>query len=378
MSDKASLKNQIGAGFTAAMLIGSLTISFAAVLGQGLFFAWLCAFVCIVFSAFSEEGRIIKPDILLFTPFFYIFSHSSPLCAFISLSLGSILYCILEKKKHSISLSSSVSAGIFIALSLCTTVIITNVYFGIGVNGSYPFQMLLNYYYIGFHPNFMGLLTGTVTLFTMITYPFKFKKLSKFIPPAFITIFIPYVLNLFLNPVKELTCINESQLFTEFKVPEFTEIYKGFEFSQVYDVILGAVCFTVLLTLNKKNENEASTKLAKANIFSLYPVSSTELKAFSLSSAVISLGIITVCFTLFPVMFTRIPMHSVGAMLIVASWQALPFGKIKGAFAASKKQTLAVIIISIVLMLVFKPVLSIPLILAFFGKKGSSESEVSL
>ena len=94
-------------------------------------------------------------------------------------SIASIIYILLKKFLNERQSPDHIVAGISLGLCIGATILLTNSYFGIGATSATPLEMLKSYRSLGFHPHFMGLLTGTITLFTMITYPFKFKKLSK-------------------------------------------------------------------------------------------------------------------------------------------------------------------------------------------------------
>ena len=94
-----------------------------------------------------------------------------------------------------------------VAAVLC--IIQVNYYFGIGVPAGSAFETLVAYRSYGFHSNWRGVLYGTITLVIMITYPIKFKKLSRKVPAPAVALVLTTVLNLFLNPVAERTAIDE-------------------------------------------------------------------------------------------------------------------------------------------------------------------------
>ena len=204
MENTLSRKNiteQIGFGLTGAALIGAFSLCACAVTGQSLWAFLLCCTVCI-FSSLLNKGNVFAPSPLLLIPIVYVSALTSPACAGFSVFLGSIFYLAIKKRIKNIFIPDIVKVGTILGLTLASTIIFTNDYFGIGAQGSTPFEMLRYYRSLGFHPNFRGLLYGTITLFTMITYPFKFKKLNQYLPAPFITILIPLILNLFLNPQK--------------------------------------------------------------------------------------------------------------------------------------------------------------------------------
>ena len=98
-----------------------------------------------------------------------------------------------------------------VAAVLCITQV--NYYFGIGVPSGSAFETLAAYRSFGFHSNWRGVLYGTITLVIMITYPIKFKKLSRKVPAPAVALVLTTVLNLILNPVAERTAIDEVGAF---------------------------------------------------------------------------------------------------------------------------------------------------------------------
>jgi MFS superfamily sulfate permease-like transporter len=87
--------------------------------------------------------------------------------------------------------------------------LLTTHYFGIGASGSNAKEMITSYLSLGFHPNWRGVLYGTIVMVIMITFPRKFKKLCKTISAPFIAVVITLILNLFLNPSYMVSAINE-------------------------------------------------------------------------------------------------------------------------------------------------------------------------
>ncbi len=101
------------------------------------------------------------------------------------------------------------SAGFSLATALTVTVLLTTHYFGIGASGNTVKEMIASYLSLGFHPNWRGVLYGTIVMVVMLTFPRKFKKFCKIIKAPFIAIIITLILNLFLNPSDMPTAIRE-------------------------------------------------------------------------------------------------------------------------------------------------------------------------
>lgn len=317
---------ETGFGLTAAALTGAYAVCTAAAVGQSLFAALLCCTVCFILSLKIKDG-VFAPYVYMLVPVLFIFSVASPVAGHIAVGLGGMVFLILQKTVKALKIPSPVAAGASVGLALAVTVLLTNHYFGIGAFGDTPLEMLKNYRYLGFHPLFRGLLYGTVTLFTMITYPFKFKKLNKYLPAEFITLFVPFILNLFLNPVKELTTINEALCLTS--DTSLSEFLGAFSVEQMPNIIKTALAIGLLLlgSFSLKDDKNAvafGTANTLSGLVSGIPVKKYNIRGYGKIAAAVALFITAVLMLLLPDAFSRIPMHSVGSLLIVSAWQQLP------------------------------------------------------
>ncbi len=338
--EKYTIKQQLGLGFSALMLILPLSVCFGAVTGQGLLPVLFCTLWCTLLSFLSKKN-IVAPTPLYVVPFFFVCFGASFFAAVFAVSSGACLYALFSKKLKEIHTPDFVISGAMLGLCLGATILLTNSYFGIGAFGNTPFEMLKSYRSLGFHPHFMGLLTGTITLFTMITYPFKFKKLNKHIPAPFVTLLIPFILNLFLNPQSDYTAINEAVCLlpvTQFNLKEFILSYSP---SQIPVALQGAFIFGIIFSgAAKHTENKLNGICSIAHTF---PVTAYPTKAFtSVSGCVVALiSVITIVF--FPEIFSRLPLHSAGSMLIVFAWQSLPYKKIAHIFKNKQNRAFSII-----------------------------------
>lgn len=332
--------NHIGFGLTAFMQMVGFTLCFCAVSGQGLLVALICITACATLSLISKNA-ISVPNPLYFVAFFYVCQNTSIVGAFVSISIASIIYILLKKFLNKRQSPDHIVAGISLGLCIGATILLTNSYFGIGATGATPLEMLKSYRSLGFHPHFMGLLTGTITLFAMITYPFKFKKLSKIIPASFITIVIPFVLNLFLNPDTEYTAINEANFFVPLQSINVSELFYGFSSEQIFTILESIIIFFWLFVV--MSDSIEKQKLQISSILSPFPTSTTSINGYGLLSAIIALGLTVFSFILFPQVFARLPIHSAGAMLIVAGWQSIPYKKLVNTFRTKEKKALKLV-----------------------------------
>lgn len=322
---KNKITEQLGFALTAAALTGAYALCVAAVMGHSVLAAFICCVICFGF-ALTSKGSVYVPYVYMLVPIFYIFSSASPIAGHLALALGGIIFLIISRVSKATEIPAPVIAGAAMGLSLAVTVLLTNNYFGIGAFGATPLEMLKNYRYLGFHPLFRGLLYGTITLFAMITYPFKFKKLNRYLPAEFITLFIPFILNLFLNPVKEFTTINEAVCLE--KAPVISEFLGAFSVEQIPYILETALAVgLILFGCSYLNRHESSVSLGAANtvsgLFSGIAVRPYSIRGYSKLSAIIAVLLVS-CFLFFPGFAARIPLHCAGSLLIVSVWQHLP------------------------------------------------------
>ena len=328
-------KKDILSGLTGAMLLGSYALCATASAGLGL---WNAIFCIVIFSLFSAKlnDKIYAPDVFLLIPVHYVVSECCIYYLPVCITGGAIIYFILSKIIKTNKRINSIIAWATLILALVATVILTNQYFGIGASGSTAIEMLKSYRSLGFHPHFRGLLYGTITLFAMITYPFKFRKLNKKIPAEFMTLLIPLILNLFLNPKKELTTVNE---IDSFKIPfDFPE---NFEFTNTSVIISGCLYFGFVLFLRSSEKSTARNTITNItnSFFSLLPARQFDITSYSLISAITTIIVSCGIIFLFPDILARIPMHCVGALLIVSAWQQVPYKNLSLLFKADKGVT---------------------------------------
>ncbi len=328
-----NLKNDILAGLTGAMLLGSYALCSAASVGLGLWNVFLCIVICALFSL-KLKNKIYAPDVFLLIPVHYVVSECGNYYLPVCIVGGVVFYYLISKVIKRNERMNSIIAWATLILALVATVILTNHYFGIGASGSTAIEMLKSYRSLGFHPHFRGLLYGTITLFAMITYPFKFRKLNKRVPAEFMTLLIPLILNLFLNPQKELTTINEIETF---KIP--FAFPKAFEKADFVPVMFGCLYFGFTLFLRsdeKKTSRNTLTNLTNS-IISFLPARPFNITSFSAVSAVVTIAVSSAIIFLFPDVLSRIPMHCVGALLIVSAWQQVPYRNLPLLFKKSNK-----------------------------------------
>lgn len=354
LSKNKKLK-EIVSGLTASMLTGTYALCVCGALGFDLWHVLFCTVICFLLS-FEAKNKLFSPDAFLLLPILYmVYSEVKNLLPVVAIG-GTAVAVILSRALKNKDIPSFAFAGGGIGIALVVTILLTNNYFGIGAFGATALDMLKTYRSLGFHPDFRGLLYGTVTLFAMITYPFKFRKLNKYLPAEFMTLLIPLIMNLFLNPVKELTTINE---IDSFKALSFSDLAYDFTLnsisgSDITVAIKASVIMGVLIYLysSKVAEKENLHFLANASstFVSGLPVRAFSIQSFtciSLATAILSTVVVLL---FFPNILSRIPMHCVGALLIVSAWQHVPYKKVAAAF---KENTVLALIVTVASVVIF-------------------------
>ena len=91
---------------------------------------------------------------------------------------------------------ASVGAAVMMTFYQCSG------YFAVGARGAGMFELLCSYRNLGFHPNWRTVLFSTVMLVVLITWPRKFKSLSRVAPAGFVGILIVTALNILINPAR--------------------------------------------------------------------------------------------------------------------------------------------------------------------------------
>ncbi len=338
--NKQNIKKDILSGLTGAMLLGSYSLCAAASTGLGLWNVFFCIIICSLFSV-KLKNKIYAPDVFLLIPVHYVVSEFGNYYLPFCIVGGVVIYYLLSNVIKINNHINSIIAWITLIFALVATVILTNHYFGIGATGSTAIEMLRSYRSLGFHPHFRGLLYGTITLFAMITYPFKFRKLNKVLPAEFMTLLVPLVLNLFLNPERELTTVNEIDTFIYNKYSYSIPFgFSGtFEKTSVKPIVLGClyIGFNLFLRSSEKDIFRNTLANLSSGTFSFLPARQFDITSYSFISAIVTIVVSGAVIILCPDILARIPMHCVGALLIVSAWQQVPYKNLPLLFQKSNK-----------------------------------------
>ena len=348
-------------GLTAAGKVFFCALAFAGCLSVNVYGALVCCAVCCAASVFLKN-RILYPDAFLIVPLVFVAGTAGNALLPLTVIAGAVLFFAVSRIQNALKVPESVMLGASVGLAFSVTALLTTYYFGIGANGATVFEMLKNYRYLGFHPNWRGVFYGTITLFAMITYPFKFRRLSKYLPAEVVSLAIPFVLNLLLNPNGETTPILEFGSLSSvagirglggFLPVADTPSEVG---SFLSPVLQGAFSLAVIMLLfgekDSKISNISSAASAAAGIFGGFPAVSTEIKCYSVSSAAVAVVSSAAVGLLFPSLLSRLPLHSLAVVLIVSAWQKVKFSRF-GTMFKTEKVLGAVLFASVVASFVF-------------------------
>lgn len=209
--DKYKFKQDVLGSLTAVGWIFPLALAFGSNSPFGTAAGIIGAIAACIIGA-GNSKKIPMPHVEVFAVLF---------CAANAIGVsGAMLSCIIagaillfvatlqfNKSFFIIPLEAFGAITFIIAAVLCITQV--NYYFGIGVPVGNALDTLMAYRSFGFHANWRGVLYGTITLVVMITYPIKFKKLSKRVPAPAVALVGTTLLNLLLNPSAETTAIDE-------------------------------------------------------------------------------------------------------------------------------------------------------------------------
>ena len=272
--------------------------------------------------------------------------------------LIALLLCKVRPVKNALDKGAFIPA-MMVAVALAATVLVTTDYFGIGADGKTVIDMLKNYRSLGFHPNWRGILYGTITMVIMITYPRKFKKAGKTVSALFVALIATYLLNFALVPKGAVLTFEVNR--PVFEIASF----KTIDFSSLAGVK------PVILTLIYAAAQSLAFILAgndsPAGRETIYPLVAEVIVpamfGFTIPGRIEKSGRETVkgliCAALLAATmlltkcFSGLPVPTAAVIIIVAAWQALDKSRFKGIFA--RKVNIPLFVGTIALSLLVNP-----------------------
>ena len=366
MTDKKEMiKNTI---YKSSLLL-PLCLSLAVCAGLPPLYGLITALAGAVLLRISPETDL-SPTLLVFLIFLFVNSvigkEALPLCGITGAIFSLIIYSIKPiKSKMS---ESCVFGSLSLMTALFITVFVTNSYFGIGASGNTIIGMLKSYRSLGFHPNWRGILYGTIVMVVMITFPRKFKKGTKIVAAPFYALVITYILNLLLvsnksiHPFPEL---GKPELKFSFDLSVITSLNAKAIIVITLSGIAAGIIFADVLAKSESTGKaiiSASASNAVSSVFG-FPAAATgntDSQGF-ISGAIAAVMIAAVSVP--TLIFARLPVSSAAVILIVAGWQNLNKQAIKTAF----KKPLAIIgfLIAISVSAIYFPAAGVIIALLF-------------
>lgn len=337
---KQQFKNYILNTLTVFTSVLPVSLSAFSFMGYHYYYGIIVAFAASLISSEYAQKKIMPAYSV-----FLILMCASNCFGAATLSLAcficgilSLIYSFLPGKLN--IKDNPVVAGIMLSTALTATVMLTTHYFGIGATGSNVKEMIASYLSLGFHPNWRGVLYGTVVMVIMITFPRKFKKFCSVVKAPFIAIVVTLILNHFLNPSDFRTAINEIGNTFIFNRNNSSIVFlKGGEINITAALICGlALFFVCTYAMQKAGTDKTQYKLtAGMNIVCgtslglLFPYGTKPVDKKWISgigSAVLCLAVIIIP------QLGRIPVHSLAVVLIVGAWESVEWGEIKKVFSS--------------------------------------------
>ncbi len=237
----------------------------------------------------------------------------------------------------------SVVRGFLLGVTAIMFVFQVTNYFEIGAVGITPLEVLKSYPVVGFHANWKTVLFSTIMLVVLITYPFKFKKASKIIPPAFLGVLITTALNFLLNP--DVLDTNVPELGDlDFSVSALPDT--SVPFSVVY-VLLGGASMAILIIVESVLHNNNSVKPLTRSDTVAVGVTNTMLPFLGSVPVAASvkgqkkgtcfMGIFSSLFMLmfilaFSKLIARMPTSALATVLVLEMWCSVGWKEVAGVF----------------------------------------------
>lgn len=341
-------------GITAFLFIFSYSICFAASLQLNIWYALITAITSAIISI-SLKSRVLAPDTFFTVPLLLVLSaETNALMPFCVIG-GAFIYFLFNKRCKKITVQPAVTGGIALSLAFAVTALLTTHYFGIGAEGYTVAEILKTYRSLGFHPNWRGVFFGTITLFSMITYPFKFKRANKYLPAEAFSLILPLILNLILNPDKAYTPVNELGNIFDFMKEDTLSFFlpslntdSAFSMQSYVNAFQGAVSLGLLLlftdNFNERTDSKGTATLLNG-IEGGFPLKSYEIRGYSLTSAIVAVILIVYSGFFMDDILSRIPLHSAAVVLIVNAWKQVPFKALGNGFRNGVLSIISIILI---------------------------------
>lgn len=331
--------------------------------GFGIMGGCAASAVCIVCGALF--GCAFVPAWWTLLPVYYIafrFGGGAGSAAVLLGGVFAFFLSLLPQEKRKRLFTPSVLAGFWVSAALATTALQTTNYFGIGAVGGTVVQILADYVSLGFHPNWRGILYGTIVMVVLITYPRKFKNFSKKLSAAFVALAVTFPLHLVLVPFAQGSPIDEVGAFS------LKDIWAGAFFcgdipkEALPAILCAGLSLALLMTHGLPNAPVRGLSVASmgCGVLGGVPVCTDGTKRTALS-AVVCAAVSTLLY-LCPGL-SRMPVHALAVILIVTAWQSVQWGEIARAFKGGVRPIIS-FVCAVLLTLLLGAHYAVPLLAA--------------
>nr|MCR5150930.1 hypothetical protein [Clostridiales bacterium] len=269
---------------------------------------------------------------------------------FYVLSLFISITILLFDKYNLISIDSQLQKSLMPFISILITAIFTNNYFGIGSNGDNAFSMIKNYFSIGFHPNWRGMLYGTIAMIIMITFRRKFKSAGNIINAALIVLPVTLILSYCLIPdfnhpgISVVNYISPKDVIIRFSIDK-----NDFSIVDCLKSILTGIALAVSVNQNPSNKLDKIPGLAFAAAGIPYYLVNDKLY-FNKKNVVCAAVSFVICVLM--LFFKGLPESVCAVILIVGSWQGINWKEFQTNFTSGYNGIISSIIF---IIFVFSP-----------------------
>lgn len=303
--------------------------------GGGIVTALACSLFGLVFArAYVPGWQTLLPV------FFVTFHYGAPAggAAVVLAGVFVFLLSLLPQNRLDRLRDASIRAGLLVSMAFLTTALQTNAYFGIGALGGDLREILADYVSRGFHPNWRGILYGTIALVILITYPRKFKRFSRKIGAPFAAVLVTFALHLALVPDALHSPVNETGTFA-LRADIAAASPLGGIAGGAGQILLAALALALLLTAtaDAAENRRLSAALLCCGAAGGAPFTTDGKRRARLSALVSAL----VCAVLYlcPAL-GRMPVHTLGVVLIVTAWQSVDWHAVKTACTGGVRSVL--------------------------------------
>lgn len=273
--------------------------------------------------------------------------------SFVLCALISVFLTRSEKLKKKLN-ESFILGSVTLSTAIVMTVLITTLYFGIGATGNTVTEMIKSYRSLGFHPNWRGILYGTIVMVIMITFPRKFKTVSKYISSEFLALLTAFLLNLWLIPrgsVEVIPLLRRADYFSHIpfdtvNLLSFNSIAVIFISGFALSVLM---CMTRTVNSDRKPVYDSAAILLQADTGYFFPAAANT-KFTGFAEGIIST--LVMALLLIPTHgFERLPLSACAVVLIVSSWHNVKWGAIAKSFSSVKNAVSFLVIIAVTVLM---------------------------